>query len=355
MPDSRGIRSGWSTLTHLGVLKRVIVTDTAGMRQQLTRLGDACARSRVVRDERGIALIMAMGIMLILTVALTTVIFLTASGARDASRTNSGEKAYAIAEAGLNNALAQLAPHYPTFTPAGLSSWVSPTTQAYPGGGACSGTTDCVAWTGTFSGSDWTLTGTGTVFNPSGGTSIARTVSAKLHVTQVPDNFQPYGIFAGDPQAQCTDIGGNISVDVPVYIKNCLNLHGTFSGSYLGYTADARIWDAPPYTTVAGVSTSAHTVTINVVHNLDPQRLERDDRAPRRLQRPPRQEGRASAHALVPAPVPAARFTLSRTQTIPDNSVVATDPRRKQHLFFSQLGWRHLHRDQPVRRLALHA
>ena len=220
------------------------------------------------------ALIMALGMLMVLTIALTTVIFVTTSGARDAKRTNAGQRAYSIAEAGINSALAQLATHYPTFSPAGSSTWVSGPSVTYPSGVTCNPattTTDCVSWTGTFSGNDWTLTGTGTVPNPTGGSGKAavRTVSASLHVSSVPASFQPFGIFSGDPQAQCTDLGGNISVDVPIYVKNCLNMHGTFSGTYAGATADAKVWDAPPYTVSGGVSSSGQTVTVNVLHNLD--------------------------------------------------------------------------------------
>ena len=50
------------------------------------------------------ALVMALGIMLVLAIALTTVITFTASGARDAHRVNAGQKANALAEAGVNNA-----------------------------------------------------------------------------------------------------------------------------------------------------------------------------------------------------------------------------------------------------------
>ncbi len=56
---------------------------------------------------------MALGIMLVLTIALTTVITFTASGARDSKRVNAGQKATALAEAGLSNALAVLNQSYP--------------------------------------------------------------------------------------------------------------------------------------------------------------------------------------------------------------------------------------------------
>lgn len=59
-----------------------------------------------MRDESGIALVMALGIMLVLTIALGTTIYLAASAARDAQRTNGGQGAYALGEAGVNNAIA---------------------------------------------------------------------------------------------------------------------------------------------------------------------------------------------------------------------------------------------------------
>ena len=52
------------------------------------------------REESGIALIMALGIMLVLTIALTTTIHFTSASARHANSSNAGQKAYALAEAG---------------------------------------------------------------------------------------------------------------------------------------------------------------------------------------------------------------------------------------------------------------
>ena len=66
-----------------------------------------------LRDERGMALVMALGIMLVLTITLTTVITFTAAGSRDSHRVNAGQKATALAEAGVNNALAVLTQNYP--------------------------------------------------------------------------------------------------------------------------------------------------------------------------------------------------------------------------------------------------
>src|SRR4051812_13360100 len=73
-------------------------------------------RSRFA-DERGIALVMALGIMLVLTVLLAGAITLSTAGARHAQRSNAGQKAYSLAEAALNNAVSVLNATYPSTFP----------------------------------------------------------------------------------------------------------------------------------------------------------------------------------------------------------------------------------------------
>ena len=68
---------------------------------------------RLVHEDEGVALILALVTMLVLTIMLTSVIFLTAAGARDAQRSNAGQRAYSLAESGINNALAVLEANYP--------------------------------------------------------------------------------------------------------------------------------------------------------------------------------------------------------------------------------------------------
>src|SRR4051795_11495742 len=65
--------------------------------------GDAI-RDRL-RDERGVALLMALGILLVLSLGFATSIALTSSGARHAGRSVADQKAYALAEEGVNNAV----------------------------------------------------------------------------------------------------------------------------------------------------------------------------------------------------------------------------------------------------------
>ena len=66
-------------------------------------------RRRLRRCERGFVLPLTLGISTVLAIVGTTAISYTTSGARTASRSTADQKAYALAEAGVNDALAVLA------------------------------------------------------------------------------------------------------------------------------------------------------------------------------------------------------------------------------------------------------
>ena len=76
-----------------------------------------------LQDERGIALVMAIGIMFVLTITVSSVMVYTAASAGHANNSNAGQKAYALAEAGVDDALAVLNANYPD------------TAHPYPGNG----------------------------------------------------------------------------------------------------------------------------------------------------------------------------------------------------------------------------
>jgi len=154
---------------------------------------------RLIREDDGVALVLALVTMLVLTITLTSVIFLTAAGARDTERTNAGQRAYSLAESGVNNALAVLEANYPgtvgypgdntllTTCPASLPA-VCPYTSTYANG--------TVAWSGKLDGApagagwsdQWNITATATVKNPTGPTAspIKRTVTAVVPVIKPP-------------------------------------------------------------------------------------------------------------------------------------------------------------------------
>jgi Tfp pilus assembly protein PilX len=63
---------------------------------------------RLRRCQRGFVLPLTLGISTVFAIVGTTAIAYTTSGARTASRSTADQKAYALAEAGVNNAMAVL-------------------------------------------------------------------------------------------------------------------------------------------------------------------------------------------------------------------------------------------------------
>ena len=173
---------------------------------------------------------MAIGILFVLTVSLSTVIYVTTASARHAEHSNAGQKAYALAEAGVNNALAVLNTKYPSTTvypgdtPPG--TFLPTRVTTYDEGKATwSGTLQFVnapGWTW-----EWAITSIGEVANPTGpgAGNVTRTIKAKVPVVMPPE--QPVGsdgtlnwIYAGD-SARFTQA---VSIASPVYTWHHLSL-----------------------------------------------------------------------------------------------------------------------------------
>jgi hypothetical protein len=196
-------------------------------------------------DESGIALVMAIGIMLVLTIALTTTIYFSSASARHASSSNAGQKAYALAEAGVNNAIAVLHASYdppatPTFpTAPGPNPAYLPSGQAAYEGGSCSApVNNCATWSGTIDGPlaglpwhwQWTITATGTVQNPTGPgtTPVTRTATAV-----VPIVFPPTTPVSSDGPLNFFYSGSDMWFEnsvhekAPVYVMRDLHLEST--------------------------------------------------------------------------------------------------------------------------------
>jgi hypothetical protein len=185
-----------------------------------------------LRDERGIALIMALGILFVLTITLGTVIYVTSASARHAEHSNASQKAYALAEAGLDNSLAVLNTHYPSTTaypgdtPPG--TFLPTRVTTYDEGTATwSGQLEFVGNLGKLWAWEWKITSIGSVANPTGpGTAnVTRTIKASVPVVMPPN--QPVGsdgtlnwIYAGD-SARFTN---SVTIKSPVYTWHHLSL-----------------------------------------------------------------------------------------------------------------------------------
>ena len=178
---------------------------------------------RRIRKDDGVALVMALCVMMTLAIVLTTTLTITSASTRHASRSRADQQAFALAESGLNNALSQLASNYPNSTTQYSNSWVSGSTGVALAGGT-------TTWSGSFSTStgNWTLTGTGTIKNPDTGVTRTKTVTATVPVNSSTGltGAYAYGFFMGDPNS-CTTFENGASVTTSIYIAGCLNLLGS--------------------------------------------------------------------------------------------------------------------------------
>jgi hypothetical protein len=181
----------------------------------------------VLHDERGIALVLALIVLTLLTAVLTTVVSLTAANARDAQRSNAGIKASALAETGINNALAVINGSYSgSVAYPGDSTLLSPRTTTYPGGS--------VTWSGTLVSDGatppvytWQITSTGAAANPTGvsAASVTRAATAAVPVilpaSQQNNSFSTLNwIYSGTD----TTFSQSVQVNSPVYTVGNLTL-----------------------------------------------------------------------------------------------------------------------------------
>ena len=172
-------------------------------------------RQRLQRDQRGIALPMALGIMLVLSIALVAVIAFANSNQQAANYSKAGDKALSLAEAGVSRAANVLENSVDPSVAGALSSGSDPLE-----GGTSS-------YSGSLSGLTWTVTGTGTVANPAaGGASLTRTVSAQYQISVA---GTVWDWTYADATAGCLTIANNATFSAPLFTRGSLCMS---NGSY---------------------------------------------------------------------------------------------------------------------------
>ncbi len=152
---------------------------------------------RLRSDERGIALIIALGVIVVLSISMASAIDYTRSNSRNAAVSDKQNVAYSLAEAGINNAMSILS--LPTNNAMDKYALCPDSSQAPPLPCVHNDTfaTGTVTWSGTFSqnvatgAAYWTVTSTGYVRNPSGPSAaqLKRTITASIQV--IPTISQP--------------------------------------------------------------------------------------------------------------------------------------------------------------------
>ena len=193
-----------------------------------------------LRDESGIALIVALGILVVFGLTTAAMIEFTSASSRTSSVSRSSSVAQALAEAGVNDAQARLNDS--------ASNPLAPTLLTPTGGGVTcpDGVNTCfqsayeggtTLWFGTFdaAASQWTVTSWGLTPNPTGSSDLRRVIRATTAV--VPNAMQPSFVPAWSyVYARATSnsttcdviVNEHAVVDVNFYILGnlCMNNHG---------------------------------------------------------------------------------------------------------------------------------
>jgi Tfp pilus assembly protein PilX len=193
---------------------------------------------RLLGRQDGITLIMAIGILGVLTMAGTSLIYYSSTNARSSEYSNDKSGAYDIAEAGINEMMSVLSrPENNALNKYMLGEQangsVTHTTHTYDQG--------TVEWWGTLSqsvsgASTWTLTSIGKVKNPTGSSAslVTRTLTAKVPV--IPTYTQPLNnpswnfIYSRATGSTCDmTIQQSVVVRSPLYVAGNLCLNNTAS------------------------------------------------------------------------------------------------------------------------------
>ena len=164
------------------------------------------------------ALPYAIGVMFVLATLAAGIFTYVTSNQTSASRQGADAKAFQIAEASLSYAFAKLVNLSNPLDSTALGS----TTVSLSGGTGTYG--------GTLSGTTWTLTGTGTVANPSGpgSSSVVRSVSAQANVTSsATADMRPWDYLFVDQPSGCLTLDNSVAMDLSLYVRGNLCLYNT--------------------------------------------------------------------------------------------------------------------------------
>ena len=182
---------------------------------------------RLLRDESGVSLLMAVAVLGVLSTTAASFIAYSNSNARSARYEKRSTSAYNLAEAGINRAFAVL---YNSGNWALRPDLLPATTESLEGG--------TVTWSGTLNqipldAPSWAITATATTSNPSGGEKITRTVTATVPVTLTTTGAVENGsweyvvstdddgvaeVDTGDPDDCDMTIGQNTNTGSPIYV-----------------------------------------------------------------------------------------------------------------------------------------
>ena len=175
---------------------------------------------RLIDDESGVALVIAIVTMLVLGALTSALLFSVAVNHQSSAQTSNAERAFALAEEGIAYAEGRLY----------ASPQVDLTqSSTLPAGDALHPAFDSgQGWTyaGTYDSPSrtWTLTGTGT-YNGVGRTVVVQVPINVSTSSTVHDDTSVYSyMFADSPSCSSLSLQGNGAITVPVYSNGCVIL-----------------------------------------------------------------------------------------------------------------------------------
>jgi len=169
---------------------------------------------RRLENESGIALVMAVGIMTVLMITGSAVVFYAGSNARSSEHSADNARALNLAEAGMNYARAEL---WNDADP-------DPTNPTSFSGGPLTLEGGTVTYSRSYDPTTklWTLSGTGTHTNPTGGSApISRSASSQVLVSTTGGLHPAWGYLFADTTS-CTLLQNNLTIDAPIYVRGDL-------------------------------------------------------------------------------------------------------------------------------------
>jgi Tfp pilus assembly protein PilX len=163
-----------------------------------------------LRREDGIALVMSLGVLLTLTVAGTSTVYYVTQNHTSTAYSKTDRMTGSLAEAGLAYAYSTL---YNSGTPT-MPNAVPEQTVPINGG--------TVTYSGTLSGSTWTLVSVARMRNPGGQNDVVKTVRGKVTVgsaQQGTANNAVWNYVYSDSLDTCMPLNNSVVVDVPLYVR----------------------------------------------------------------------------------------------------------------------------------------
>src|SRR2546425_6800506 len=172
LPVFRDLRSGPGRRRYS---RRRLASPYGRGSSSIARVNRTLARIRRFRrltSEAGFALPMAIGVSMILGITGTTAMIYSSENVRAAASSESDERAFSLAEAGLNYAYSTL---YNAADPT-MPGAVPQRSETAENG--------TITWWGTLDTqtNTWTLTGRGRVPNPAGGIAVIRTIRGRASI-----------------------------------------------------------------------------------------------------------------------------------------------------------------------------